>query len=351
MKKHVVVTEYITVPEFALTNESRGFVEFLNSKEGAYILNPHQNMSEEFVTVLDSKTGEEHNINLKENVKSIYFGLIGKQIEEYGLVNCMVDQLDQFCNLLEIVKKYEGTHFATVNSIDSIIKNVSKNYLLDNGLTENVSVLQTKKISSVDELLYLSKQKDRIIVKPLISERAHGAIIPSELNEEQLRLYASKYLGTKILGSGLYAKLMAGQGLIVQPYCEGFSKLGEKKVAIVDGEITLARHVLSDKEIVAASNGAEQIKANLTKEEEHFVKSAFNAYKNISPIKFARIDYVLDNGVMKLSEVEAINPSFVTRSNILFSQEDKQKHYARLYDVMNSEYEKLLFNTSLEKAI
>ena len=63
------------------------------------------------------------------------------------------------------------------------------------------------------------------------------------MSEADLAVYADTYLSDR-QESGLYGKIMGRQGVIVQPYNHEFTFYGEKKITVIDGNITLARRTV-----------------------------------------------------------------------------------------------------------
>jgi len=269
-------------------------------------------------------------LNKKENIPiidldSIYFGKAGKSITSRNQYNSIVEQLQSFLDLVEYLQPFEnkdnnlGVRF--VNPSETLISNINKQYLLDLSKKTDLPIIPTERITSLDRLIELSNKEQKYIVKPLIAERAKGAIILNDKNKEELTNYFNDFSPIESNGSDLYSKVMSHQGLITQPFLEEFNKYGERKIAIIDGEITTSRKIIgSDNGIVSIHTGGKNYIYNPSSEEQELAKRAFNEFNKINKANYARIDIVGKPGNLKISEIEALNPSF---SDHTFPEETK----------------------------
>ena len=342
-KKHLIVTEYIKRKnKIFFSSESEQFLKFLNEFGGAYVLSPLKKTPPGVFIVIDSFSKQEKEIDILSDVKSVYMGLVGKSIEPLGIVNCMVDQMVDFCNFLEKIKPYEQQGLLIINPINTIISNMSKEYILRLSQKTDLPFIPTRKIESLDQLINLSKSKEKMFVKPLISERAHGAFIVKGLSKQKLKNYRNKYLkDNKEAPTSLYEKIMLQQGLIAQPFCDGFSD-GELKIGVIDRDITLARRIIpvGKSEIVSVSCGAQRKPYFISNEEKELALRIYDVFNQLYPASFMRIDLVNYNGSLKINEIEAINPSFSVRHKNLFSESLKNVHHSNLFSMLERQYAK-----------
>jgi hypothetical protein len=149
------------------------------------------------------------------------------------------------------------------------------------------------------------------------------------MTDEEIVSYARDFLLMGVLGEGIHGQTMERQGIIAQPYVPEFASHGELKIAVVDGEITLARrnNPMGDGILKFSKDCIEIIEP--TEEVSELAKTAFREYNKIHPVHFMRVDMVGTPGNIMISEMEAINPSFATRFGI-FSEEQVENHYRKL---------------------
>ena len=259
------------------------------------------------------------------NLDSIYFGKAGKSITSRNQYNSIVEQLRSFLDLVEYLQPFEDKKYKQgvrfVNPSETLISNINKQYLIDLSEKTNLPIIPTERISSLDRLIELSNEDQKYIVKPLISERAQGAMILNDKNKEELIKYFIAFSPIEKNGGDLYSDVMSHQGLITQPFLEEFNKYGERKIAMIDGEITTSRKIIgSDNGIVSIHKGGKNYIYNPSSEEQELAKRAFNEFNKINKANYARVDIVGKPGNLKISEIEALNPSF---SDHTFPEETK----------------------------
>jgi len=260
---------------------------------------------------------------------SVYFGVAGKKQLEYGIINGLGDQLLTFSYFLE---RLRDADVPMENPLDTMLENITKDYLIDFTKGGKVPVIPTQRVDSLDELRDLSRSDSKYIAKPLLSERAQGTVILNKLSDSELETYANTYLKKIDSPMSLYERLLNRQGIIVQPYQEDFLNYGEKKVAVVNGIPTLAKNnSVEGGELVTVDNGAKINSFDLTDDECDFVKNAYEVFNERTPASYMRVDFIGDGKNSRVNEIEAINPNYSTLHSF-YSDELLSKHFGLILD-------------------
>jgi glutathione synthase/RimK-type ligase-like ATP-grasp enzyme len=318
------------------SEEASSFINFFNLEHELYVIKTSDpKMKGNYIQAMC--LNDQH-IDLVDiaSFDAIYFGLIGHKIIKYNLDNGLTNELEDVCKILDGLKSYEGKEVNLVNPAETIISNMSKEYILNLSRNTNLPFIPTKKIESLEELLQLKKEKRKFSVKPLISERANGTYVLNDMNEGEIKQYFNKFGGNYNESERSHSNVIDSQGIIVQPYNKGFMRSGEKKIAVVDGEVTLSRRTVPLKSsnkysIVAPTNGAKMERYEPTSREKELVLCAYEAFSHFYPAYFVRVDLVGSKSSLRINEIEAINPSFTTRFDF-FSKYELDNHHQRLLD-------------------
>ncbi|NQV91357.1 hypothetical protein HQ489_02690 [Candidatus Woesearchaeota archaeon] len=264
----------------------------------------------------------------------IYFGHLGQAMDQQD--TSLTNTLPDLCKLFEQLKPYRAEGLTLLNRPETMLNFVSKRYILDMAKETDIPFIESEEVKSLDHLLELSQRQELMLVKPFISERSNGTIVLNGKSKEELRKHYETYCGKKIKVEGespLFTEVKSQQGLIAQPYCPDFVKIGEVKIGIMGGEITLSRiHQLEestlDIPIVAAGRKDAIVKLSRytpTSQEAELAMRVYEIVNKQFPIYNLRVD--LANG--KVSEIEALNPCFLTDSDV-FSDEEITQHHERL---------------------
>lgn len=323
-----IVAEYL--PDqgtYHFAEEAEGIIDYIARRHSSFILHPGDAGNSESFPVINARTRQEESLDLS-SLDSIYFGVVGKSLHRFNQINCLSLQLQQFCNLLESLSEYPATF---VNPPSSMVYNMSKQYILDFSDKTSLPFVETEEVGSLEQLIEHARSDQKMIAKPLISERANGMVILNRMNEEELSEYAGQYLTQHIPQPGLYHQVMAGQGIIVQPYMEDFRVHGEKKLAVVDGQVTIPRINEGDVEIVTYSRGATIRAFKPTADEADLAVHAFNTFNRFYPVHFMRVDMIGSGPNLRINELEVINPDFATMDKI-FSESQHEHHYRKILD-------------------
>ncbi len=211
------------------------------------------------------------------------------------------EKLDQFYNFLNNCRG--KTKF--INSLDSIIWNLDKNYLIE---LENagINIVKTSiiKKSSPLSLLSIARQHNwgDVVIKPCVSAAAWNTHFIKKNNLEK--------------SEPLFQELVQKYDMMVQPFQENIISFGELSLMVVNGVFThavLKRAKHGDFRVQDDFGGSVEAYAP-TKDQIFFVekilqKIPFNCL-------YARVDVVLDNNnQLALSELELIEPEMWFRYN------------------------------------
>jgi hypothetical protein len=311
-----IVTEYFfSEGKFHFPENALHFLDHAKDQHEVYVISSLERQPvTDHIKAVNVRTGNKEEISIAE-LNALYFGKIGKRIISYDQVNCLGNQLKEFCTLLEKLTPFEqrenGGTIRFSNPSETMIANLSKEYILELSET-GLPFIPTTRVRTLAELEDLSRSRTKTIVKPLIAERAQGTTILNRLNPEEIKEYAKKYLQSEEEnGSSLYQQLMARQGIIAQEYRPEFGERGEVKIAVIKGEIGLTRIVQGPgQEIVTPSIGASNSTYQPTKEERDIALEAFHQFNARYPVDFMRVDLVGHPGKVMINELEAINPNF-----------------------------------------
>lgn len=329
------VSEYIrSEGTYFFSEEAEGLFTHVLKSHDLLVIHPREKeMKDGRLPAVDVRTRTRGMVSV-ENLNTIFFGLVGKEIFKFDEINCLAEELPEFCRLLEFLRPYEqdekseGVNF--VNPSQSILYNLSKDYIDEMSKSTDLPFIPSEKITSLERLVELARGSERMLAKPLISERSMGAVLLNTMSDVDLAEYASVFLEpVSCFDDSLYSQVIARQGVIVQPYTDDFKKYGETKLAVVDGEVTLARSNHSEKDIVNYCDNAEVRPREPTAEERELARWAFYEFSSQYPVRFMRLDLVGPNGGQRINEIEIINPYFATMDKIFTSEQ-----YAHHYDAL-----------------
>jgi glutathione synthase/RimK-type ligase-like ATP-grasp enzyme len=318
------------------SEEAFSFINFFKPQHDLYVIKTSDpKMKGDYIQAMCLNDQHVDGVDIG-SFDAIYFGLVGHKIIRYNLDNGLTNEIEDVCKILDGFKSYRGKGVSLVNPAETITSNMSKEYILNLSRNTHLPFIPTKKIESLEELFQLKKEKKKFIVKPLISERANGTYVLNDMGEEEIKQYFDKFNGKDNESELSYSGVMDSQGIIVQPYNKGFMRSGEKKIAVVDGEVTLSRRTVPLKSgnkysIVAPTNGAKMERYDPTPQEKELVLCAYEAFSHFYPAHFVRVDLVGAKSSLRINEIEAINPSFTTRFDF-FSKDELNNHHQRLLD-------------------
>lgn len=243
----------------------------------------------------------------------------------YGAKASCVEDILTLTGNAEQLHNCAGEHVGLVNSVEVIEAFAVKHYLMELTDSQELPVIPSRLVSSFRELAAYARSHDQLFAKPLAGEESKGAVVLNDLTDEDLKRYWARLeLHTHPLG----------QGVIVQPYMTGFVDYGERKLMMVDGDITLARvHVASDRsKIVAVAHGAGIHRYDPTPEERALAHEAYDWLRHNFGVRYARIDLVSD-GAPCINELEVINPAFSINRNI-YRDAEVERHMASLISIL-----------------
>ena len=321
--------------EFLFAENASPAIEFLSQIADVYVLNPSEEFVAEGVLPVVNVHSGRRIITEVGSLDGVYFGKVGKSIERVGQYNCFSDDLEKFFRLLEGLTPYEETQDAEgirfINPSSTILYNLSKKYLMD--LQDELPFIETQEVDSLDQLVALARGDRKMIAKPLVSERAVGTVILDKLSDEELAQYFSMYAQcSQGEPSSLYGQAMAQQGIIAQPYIPEFATFGEKKIAVVNGTVTLARRIEgTNGEIVAVKKGSKATAYEPTPEEVDVSVRAFHKFNEHYPADFMRVDIVGEPGNIQINEIEAINPDLGEHYSWTDRESQLNKHHSKLF--------------------
>jgi hypothetical protein len=293
---------------------------------------------------LDIKTAQINHSNLLSNeFTDLYFPLMAKKVCKSDMSNDLTTNLPNFCEFLESLIPYTNT-IHCINNPQTIVNTISKNYIFElskKGVDFFIPTFDIHNLNEISTILNCNKKK-KYVIKPKISERANFAtIIDSKIwtNSDIQKTYASflNMQNKEIDKNKLYNKIMSSQGLVLQEYQNGFINSGEIKVAVVNGEIVNARKTIPScpsKIPYIAANCGEFIKYNLSNLEKDFVIDVHEAFTKVFPSEAIRIDYIQNKeGVFLVSEIEAINQSYATRLDSLYTDQEREILFKKILSV------------------
>ncbi|WP_371804599.1 hypothetical protein [Candidatus Lokiarchaeum ossiferum] len=341
-----IIAEYLNplnTKEYQFTDEATPYLEFFKSKGvNSYVIDCRRNQNSNHLIALDYKSKKEINVPFDE-IDLFYFGVFGKEIESKNIAYGLSEQTEEFFNLIDYLRKnFPNSKF--MNPVETIIQNASKEYLIHLSKL-GVPVIPTSNIETLDQLIQLNNDKEIYIAKPLISERAKGILIlDGKLSLKELEQYYLSYNhSTFEKHASTYQKIINSQRIIVQKFEYDFLKYGEKKIAIVDKEITLSRNNSmppSEKvQIVDYYNGAILEKYDISIKEREIIEKIISVVNQEYPFYYMRLDLIGKDENLKVNEIELINPSFNIFSipghdfaKSVFSLEEQTKHIEKVYN-------------------
>ena len=204
------------------------------------------------------------------------------------------NESDNFLNFLNIMEGYNGR---TLNEIETIKNNLSKQYLLD--LYENnFPVIPTKKFNKnlgLNEAKKISFERsiEEMVIKPLVFGEQGQSVrqLNSFETEEEFKNYKQK-----------------NNSLIVQPLIKGIFDNGENSLIFLDKNFAHSINKYSGRFKINAATDTVWKKHNPSKEEFELCERILDYWPN--KLGYTRIDLIPSKGKYLISEVETINPNF-----------------------------------------
>ena len=246
-----------------------------------------------------------------KDLDCLHFCWSGKNISYLDKNSCLNDQIEPFCHLIEMLESFGKNSPIVVNSLDCLMNNITKNYYFT--FNKKINFIPSIVANNVEDLLQRSKEKQRYIAKPFISERSKGATILNDMSPAEIELYFRKFNNQIKNPKNLYEKILSQQKILIQPYHESFIKNGEIKACLVDGEFFLARKVLPKGDVAILdfhSGEAYHAYYQPTEEEIDFYKNVFKIFYKKYPISYMRLDCISTKEGTFVNEIEAINPGW-----------------------------------------
>lgn len=197
-----------------------------------------------------------------------------------------------------------------INPIQQIRWNMNKSYLRD--LREKgVNIVQTKFIEQGDDRtlrhLFLDLDCDDAVLKPMIAGAARHTYL---LNHENVHDHEE-----------IYQKLIANEGMMLQPYQYSITTKGEISLMVIGGEFT---HAILKKAKPGDFRVQDDFGGTVHDYEPGYLEIEFaeKVVKACDPIPaYARVDVMWDNsGDFVLSELELIEPELWFRENMLAAE-------------------------------
>jgi glutathione synthase/RimK-type ligase-like ATP-grasp enzyme len=315
-----IVAEYSTELKNPLPAQTQHLVDYATQDFNIYVMNP-SDIQSTVVRAFHARSSDETHVDIGL-LDGIYFGCMFRALPGVD-PHYFSSHIHRFTTMLETLDRYEHTHF--VNPLETLRYGAAKDSLIEIAQRFDIPTIETEKVISLEHLVALSRQKG-MIAKPTISERGKGVVLLDELSEDEIYAYGQRYLDNNARDD-----IAARQGIIVQPYMTDIGTYGERKIAVVDGEVTLSRiQIHPGAKIVNLSNGAELRRIEPTEEEKTIAYDAFYAFNQVYPAHFMRVDLVGPAGSVKVNEIEAINPGFCTTKGI-FSPGEILNHYHKMF--------------------
>jgi len=329
--------------------------DIANLHPNTYVINILEDYINSDGTITVYKASDDSKVKLPlSSLDVIYFGNTGQKMYVQPNYNSLISNLETLCSFFDVLKAYPS--ISTSNPVETMLKFVSKDYLFD--LQEaGIPVSKHSPIKRVDsfqdfeELKKVSNNQNiEYIVKPLIAERGNGSKVLSEISDDKMKqmlLDVKNKLSS--LDDSTYGSVMSRQGFIAQPFNEDYIVHGEKKIFVVDGEITLARK--NEFGVTNGQNyfGSLQFRNKLREKvyvptiaEVEFVQKVSNYLKSKNiDFDYFRLD-VVGNGTEKqtyLNELELFNPCSSAGHNVLNPMSGNPSY---LQNVIDNHNKKLL---------
>ena len=301
--------------------EPLGFIDYIKGKkeDKLYIINGYlRHLSIPKINVYDVNEEKEVMIDLRD-IDAIMFGFFTHFFENLGPFN----------DFLEYVKIY---NIKSVNSVDIIRQNMTKQYLIDLKRKDKLPIPSTKIVNNIETLLKLPED-EKYLVKPIISERAKSTVVISDMDMEEIEKYFNEHNG-KIIGG-------VEQKILLQYFNEDFLNYGEYKICVVRGEISIARRTVPPKnpkssQIISTSNGSTMEKHIPDTEQSKICLKVYEVFNEVyGPTDYIRVDLVGHEDHYEISEIEAINPDLITCYGY-HTEEDYKDLYDKLYDCLKN---------------
>jgi hypothetical protein len=230
---------------------------------------------------------QENKSNLNEICDLLFIKNLGKISKEK----------EKFLTFLKSLNNFKGK---TINPLESIKNNLSKQYILDfqeNGFS-TIPTLDVKYPSTMKELkkLKFKSHKDipaNLVVKPKIfGEQGVGVIKLSDFkNEEEFKEYHKK-----------------NHPIIIQPLMEEIKTKGENSFIFIENEFIHSVNKFTGKFKINCNGKTVYTKHKATKEELKLCNKIIEAWQD--KINYMRIDLIPHKGKNLISEIETANPAF-----------------------------------------
>ncbi len=311
--------------ETNFTNEVVPFINFLHQRNhevyGIDVTQPTKIDDDKF-TGYNFANKKEEVVDL-DTLAGIDVGIVGQGMP--GIDTSLTQNLGNLGEAFRRLERYRSKGGIILNPPETIAKFISKRYLL--GLQDSgLPVITTREITNLDELLSLRRNPEPLIVKPLVAERSNGTRVLTDMSEDEIRTYFSRYSAT---ASDEHPE----QGIIIQPYDNSFRETGEAKIGIVNGEITLSRlHNLNspgDQRYPIVASGRTDVSVGMTSytptQKEQDIALAVNKYLIQTGVIFNYLRVDIAGG--KISEIELINPSYAIKWDGLHPTTKIERHF------------------------
>jgi hypothetical protein len=299
----IVVSEYLIKDKLFLNHrqpdEPWGFINYIsnNTDYSVFVLCPYKSYETSKVEVFDLALNKEIEFSL-ENADYMYFSYLSHLGENIKQFIKFVD----FLNSLNLDTEY-------FNSLSAMKSNVSKQYLLTLQENTNLPISPTENVKSLDKLNSIAEaSKHKMLLKPIVSERANGVKILQDMTEDEKSEYIKRYV---------YEDGPLTNSVLCQKFNKDFLKYGEKKIAVINGEVSIARRTvppkdISKEQIVTTSYGCVMEKYKPTDIEIKLCKEVYKEFTKYYPALYIRVDLVGTGEDVLISEIECINPDYIT---------------------------------------
>ncbi len=198
--------------------EPVGFINYLieNTTDNIYVIEPYNNLE-----MFDVRKNIQINTDL--NILDYMF---------FDFISCLGENKLKFVQFLNVIKDCD---IKFINPINSMLENLSKDYVYTLQNNTDLPLLPTENINTLEKMLSLTGD---LLLKPLSSERANGAIKIEDMTTEDKKEYYKKYC---------QENNTIKQGIMCQPFNEKFAEGREKKIAVVNGKVSIARRTIPQK--------------------------------------------------------------------------------------------------------
>lgn len=222
--------------------------------------------------------------NLNDLCDLIYIGQLGN----------IHQNKESFLGFLESMKNFEEK---SVNPIETIEKNLSKQYLLDlydKGfpVVPSIGIDSSYSLKDISNLnVFTGSNLDDIVLKPKVfGEKGEGVTRLSKFrDEDEFHRYLSSY----------------GE-VIAQPFIKDIETNGENSYIFVDGEFSHGLNKISGKFKVNESNSTIYTSRNPSESEKNICKEVLYQWPDKN--YYVRFDFINSDPPL-INEVEMVNPA------------------------------------------